>query len=323
MAARANRWKLGLFVLLAMAAVVGVVAFLGARSLHRESVTYTTYFNESVTGLDIGAPVKFRGVTIGHVSAIEIAPDHRHVEVRNDLDVAEIKRMGLVETGREGRKPRFLVPRDLRTQLGTQGITGVKFLAIDFFDERANPPPPLPFPPPDNYIPAANSMMKNLEDTLTKAMDRLPELVDAVVAIMGRVDRIVAVLEKDDVAGTLVTTLKHADETLTSVQHTLHKIDLANVPEKAAATITDLDVAVGKMNKVLDRIDGDQGLVASATRAAESFGEVGRRATGTTRDLDAALRDVREAAEAIRALADALEQDPDMLLKGRAKGKSR
>jgi hypothetical protein len=78
------------------------------------------------------------------------------------------------------------------------------------------------------------------------------------------------------------------------------RLDRANLGEKAAVTIDELKVAVTKMNRVLDRFDG--GAMAA--------------------DVDTTLKDVSEAAEAIRRLAESLDRDPDMLLKGRAKGKT-
>jgi paraquat-inducible protein B len=318
MAAPTNHYKLGLFVLLGFGLAIAAAVLLGVASTRKETVKYHSYFNESVQGLDLGSPVKFRGVTIGNVSAIEIAPDHRMVDVVSELDTAEIKRMGLTEAG-VGKygKTKFAVPPDLRAQLGSQGITGVKFIAIDFFDVKSNPPPELPFTAPkDHYIPAAPSMMKNLEDTITKAMDRLPEMVDAVVMIMGRVDRMLAVLEKENVAGKATSTLGHADEVMMTLQTTLTRIDKQDLGGKAAGTITDLNKAVNKMSAVLERLDGDKGLLASIKGASDSFGEMGKR------DLEATLRDVSEAAEAIRTLAESLDRDPDMLIKGKTKVKA-
>ncbi|MEA2748616.1 MAG: phospholipid/cholesterol/gamma-HCH transport system substrate-binding protein [Myxococcales bacterium] len=324
MAAPTNHYKLGLFVLLGFGLAIAAAVLLGVASTRKETVKYHSYFNESVQGLDLGSPVKFRGVTIGNVSAIEIAPDHRMVDVVSELDTAEIKRMGLTEAG-VGKygKTKFAVPPDLRAQLGSQGITGVKFIAIDFFDVKSNPPPELPFTAPkDHYIPAAPSMMKNLEDTITKAMDRLPEMVDAVVMIMGRVDRMLAVLEKENVAGKATSTLGHADEVMMTLQTTLTRIDKQDLGGKAAGTITDLNKAVNKMSAVLERLDGDKGLLASIKGASDSFGERGKNGRGTQRDLEATLRDVSEAAEAIRTLAESLDRDPDMLIKGKTKVKA-
>jgi phospholipid/cholesterol/gamma-HCH transport system substrate-binding protein len=323
MAAPTNRAKLGLFVLLGIGVAIATALTFGALAFRKETIGYHTYFNESVQGLELGSPVKFRGVTIGHVDTIEIAPDHRHVDVFFKLDVRDIKRLGLSEM-QDGRRSSFRVPPDLRAQLGSQGITGVKFVAIDFFSLKAHPPPDLPFEVPEHYIPAAQSMMKGLEDTVVKAMDKLPELVDAVVAIALRVDRMVATLESEEVVQKASQTLQHADQVLVTVNRTVSGFERSHLPEKASKTIDDLQVAVGKMNKVLDRLDGDTGLLAAATSTAQSFSEVGRDARGTARELDATLREVREAAEAIRLLADTLESDPDMLLKGRAvKGTAR
>src|SRR4051794_3011797 len=141
MAAPTNHYKLGLFVLLGFTAAVVAAILLGVASTRKSTIKYHSYFNESVQGLDLGSPVKFRGVTIGFVSAIEIAPDHRMVDVMSELDVTDIKRMGLTE--RDGHPKvgheKFLIPPDLRAQLGSQGVTGVKFIAIDFFDVKSNP----------------------------------------------------------------------------------------------------------------------------------------------------------------------------------------
>lgn len=323
MAAPTNHFKLGLFVILSFAAAIVAAVALGSEVMKRDTTKYHTYFNESVQGLDVGAPVKFRGVTIGSVSAIEIAPDHRHVDVIEELDVHDIRRLGLAETGVSSfNHTKFHIPPDLRAQLGSQGVTGVKFISIDFFDPTTNPPPELPFKPRENYIPASQSLLKNLEDTITKAMDRLPELVDAVVAITSRVDRMVAQLEKDDVTGQAVSAIRHADQVLTNLNGTITHLDRARLPEKTAETMEDVHKAVNKLNAVLDKVDGEAGLIASFTRTSDAFGSLGRGASGTSRELESTLREVREAAESIRVLTDAMERDPDMFLKGRAQAKT-
>src|SRR6185295_11283947 len=166
-----------------------------------------------------------------------------------ELDVKDIRRLGLEEKNSSPLKhAKFHVPPEMRAQLGSQGITGVKFIGIDFFDPATNPPPPLPFAPRENYIPASPSLMKNLEDTITKAMDKLPELVDAVVAITSRVDRMVAQLEKDDITGEATATIKHADAMLTNLNQTITHIDKANIPGKTVETMEDVHKAVAKLN---------------------------------------------------------------------------
>src|SRR5689334_25420763 len=113
-----NYFKLGLFVVLALAAAVAMALIVGAQTLNKDTVRYHTYFDESVAGLDVGAPVKFRGVKIGSVAAIDIAPDHRQVDLVTKLEVERSSELGL------GGPQKTKVPPDLRTQIGTQGITG-------------------------------------------------------------------------------------------------------------------------------------------------------------------------------------------------------
>jgi paraquat-inducible protein B len=319
MAVPPSRFKIGLFVVIALAAAAVVVIGIGAASVSKDTVRFHTYFDESVHGLDVGAPVKFRGVAIGSVSAIEIAPDQRSVDVVEQIRTEDVRRMGLLEP----KTRRLHVPPDMRAQLGSQGITGVKFVSIDIFNPQTNPPPALSFPVPEAYIPAATSVLKTLEETLTTAMEKLPDLIDAVVVITGRVDKVVSQLEKDDLTGKAADALDRADRVLTTLQATLGSVDRAHLGEKASGALEGVTAAVAKLSGVLDRIDGDEGLVASLHRAADAIGGFGSGANAATRELDETLRGVREAAESIRVLADALERDPDMLLKGRAKAKTK
>ena len=320
MAAPTNRAKIGLFVLIGVAAAMTIVITIGVSRMHPETIAYYSYFNESVQGLDVGASVKFRGVTIGHVADIAIAPDHRMIEVKQDIIVKDIERLGLAES-RQGTKAHFNVPPDLRATLGSQALTGVKYIAIDFFDPRINPPPVLSFKPRENYIPSAPSMVKNLEDILAKAMERLPELVDATVAVVARIERLVAVLEREDFSDKAAQALSRADDVLATLGKTLARIDRENFPERSAQMLDEINATIGKVNEALDRIDGNAGLLVTAQRTIASFGEAGRSATGMTRELDATLREVRGAAESIRELAESIDRDPDMLVKGRPKAK--
>src|SRR5437899_1650471 len=80
----------------------------------------------SVQGLAVGSPVKFRGVTVGTVREITIAPDHRHVQVTADMYVDALVRLGLSTRAPESAEE-FIAP-SLRVQLASVGITGVRFI---------------------------------------------------------------------------------------------------------------------------------------------------------------------------------------------------
>ena len=75
MSAETKFFKLGAFVLAGVAVAVGAVVVLGAGSLMRKKVLAESYVDESVQGLDVGAPVKFRGVTVGRLDDVPPAED--------------------------------------------------------------------------------------------------------------------------------------------------------------------------------------------------------------------------------------------------------
>jgi phospholipid/cholesterol/gamma-HCH transport system substrate-binding protein len=320
MAAPTNHWKLGLFVVGGIVMLLTTVAVLGARNLHTEVEHCVSYFDESVQGLDVGSPIKFRGVTIGTVSGIDIAPDHRNVEVRSDLGVAELTRLGLdVAMGpvRHGAPKKLEIASDLRVQLASSGLTGVKFLQLDFFVVADNPEPVLTFPVPENYIPAAPSTMKNIEDSLVRVIHRMPEVVEQMSGVLSRVDAILGDVQAKELPAQVVATLEHANGVLGEAQRKIEQVDTKNLSKDAQKTLAGLTQTVARMNALLARVDGDKGLLASVARASDAFGDTVRGADGLGSDLSEALQAVQEAARSIHALADLLERDPDMLLKGR------
>ena len=322
MYAPTNHWKLGLFVVVGMVMTLGTIAVLGARSAHTEIGRYVSYFDESVQGLDVGSPIKFRGVTIGTVGKIGIAPDHRHVEVTSELGVAELARLRLnVGDGpakREGPK-KLAMATDLRVQLDSAGLTGVKFLQLDFFDVTDNPPPLLPFPVPDNYIPAASSTMKTIEDSMMHTMNRLPELVAQMTGILTKVDGIIGELDGKKIPDQLATVFASTNRMLGDAQHKIDQVDTGKLSREAEQSLAGLNETVGRMNLLLAHVDGEKGLLSSVVRASDAFGDTVRSADGLGGQLADALQSMQEAARSIHKLADTLEKDPDMLLKGRTR----
>lgn len=307
-----NHWKLGLFVVVGLVVMLVTLVFLGKETLQQESVAYTSYFDEAVTGLDVGSPVKFRGVSVGKVAEIDIAPDRRHVRVTYDLAISVLDQLGLA--AKRGEKTKISVPQDLRVQLGTTGVTGVKYVQIDFFDPQQHPRQPLPFQVPGNYIPSTSSTLKNVEDQVVRAVDNLPALTSELVVSLGRVNRLLEQVEHEQLPSRVATTLNNADLAFATLHQKMQSVPAEQLSQEALATMGRFNAAMAKMEHVLARVDGDTGLLASAQRASDTLGDV----AGDARGWGETLRDVREAAVAIRELVDALEREPDMLIKGRA-----
>src|SRR5215470_4740227 len=153
--------------------------------------------------LVVGVSLKINGVNLGTVSDITIAPDHRNVQVTQDIYLDVVARLGLrTKAPKEGEE--FIDP-NLRTQLVSAGITGVRFLQTDFFDPERYPPPKLPFSPPWNYVPSAPSTLKNIEEAAIEIANRLPALEERATETLAdlrgaitEVQKLAAGLQSDD-----------------------------------------------------------------------------------------------------------------------------
>lgn len=314
MAVGTNRWKLGLFVLAGLAVAVAALLLLGARALSQKTVEFVSFFDESVQGLEIGSPVKFRGVTVGRVAQIDIAENLRHVEVTSALSVEQVGKLRLA-VKENGSK---LHP-DMRVQLAQTGITGVKFLLIDFFDSKSNPVVPLPFSPPANYIPTASSTMKNLEDSVTRTANRFPEIADDAAKAVAQVRLVAEQIQAGRLPERGVETLAHANVALSELNAQLKAVNAAALSSQAEKNLQELNGVLVRTNALLARLEGEQGLFQSAGRSADAIGEVARNARTLGPELELTLREIRGAARSIKRLADDLDREPDMLIKGRAK----
>jgi phospholipid/cholesterol/gamma-HCH transport system substrate-binding protein len=318
-ASPANYWKLGMFVLIGVALVAIALAIVGARSLHHDTIQFVTYFDESVQGLGLGAPTTFRGVPLGTVSGIHVAPDRRRVEVVMQLERSELLRAGYADTDTEPEQP---PPPGLRAQLGSQGITGVRFILIDYFDPEHNPPPALPFAPDHHYIPAAESTLRTVEQAVVLALERLPEVGAKVGAVVGRLDRLLGDFEGQQMPLRIGASLRELDRTMRAVQGLLVHADVARVSDKAQATLDGMKKTLLDLDRVFERLAGENGLLSRAERTTQLFGDVAQGGTSLEAEMRTLIERVSQATESFRRLADALERDPDMLIKGRREGRA-
>jgi paraquat-inducible protein B len=317
MSSPTNRWKLGLFVIVAVC--VGLVAtlFLAGRALKKESVRYTSYLDEAVTGLNTGSPVSYRGVTIGNVSEINIAPDRRHVEVRYDLGVEELSRLGLAFD--QGRRTKISIPRDLRVQIGSSGVTGTKYLQLDFFADATHPRPKLPFQVPANYIPATASTFKSLENSVMNAADQFPALAKQFDSILSQVNQIVTEVRTQKIPEQASGALASASALMQLLHKKVDAMQLERLSSETTVMLGRANQTFARADALLERINSDQGLLTSVQRASDAVGDVAVNANDVVVDVGGTMRELRETIEAVRQLAEALERDSDMLVKGRAK----
>ncbi len=140
-----NYFRLGLFVLAAIGVLVAVVLIFGSGQLFKKSFVIETYIKQSVTGLDTGASVRFRGVKIGQVTLIGLSGDiyEKDIPFQERKQYVVVRMQILGETVNEDLIQEF-VKNNLRAQVKSQGITGVNYIEFNF-TPNANTYPPLPY----------------------------------------------------------------------------------------------------------------------------------------------------------------------------------
>jgi len=314
MAVGTNRWKLGLFVIIGTGLALALLVVFGASRWNERTVSYLAFFDESVQGLDAGSPVKFRGVTVGRVAAIDVAPDHRHVQVKLELSVEQLDRLSLGAL----RHPERVAPArsKLRVQLAQTGITGVKFMLLDFFEGPV--PETLPFPVPANTLPTTPSTMKNLEDSLVHAVGQFPDIANALLGSITKLNDMMTTVDEQHLPQRAAATLGGVDAAMGELKDQVKALRAAELSARAENDLVQLDRTLKGVDRVLARLDSERGVLQGAERATSSVNEVVQGAQGVGPELELTLREVRGAARSIRRFADALERDPDMLLKGHA-----
>lgn len=111
------QFSVGLFMTAGLALATVAIIWLGMSSFLDKGQNFVTYFDESVQGLGVDSPVKYRGVPVGRVSRIRIAPDYHLIEV-----------VILIEDQQSGNEDRFA---DCVASIANVGITGAMFVEID------------------------------------------------------------------------------------------------------------------------------------------------------------------------------------------------
>jgi paraquat-inducible protein B len=294
-----NYYKLGLFVLGGIALAFAGLVWLGAANWNRRARTVVTYFDESVQGLEVGSAIKFRGVNVGTVSDISIAPDLRHVRVTSQVYEDVLERLGL---GGPTNQPGFQPPTGAtvpRVQLASSGITGVKFLLVDFFDAKRFPVPELPFDPGPDYVPSTPSTLKSIEEAAVDVTMQLPELTMRASETLVRLADAVEDMEN---------TLKPLVSKDGAVVRVLEQYERTGSQFERTAKVLEDEVRGARIAETTQKL-------RDASTSVTGFATDAGAAADDARDSMASLQ---ETLDSIRALTDYLERDPSALLRGRA-----
>jgi paraquat-inducible protein B len=330
----------GVFVLGAFA--IGIIALLalGSLSILSKPERFMVFFDEAISGLDEGSPVKLRGVRVGHVVAISIRYD-RVTGKSVAAVVCELNRgsisdeSGAILDVSDRAALQALVDRGMRAQLEISGLaTGLLFVELDFMD-------PAKFP--DRHD---TSDMKYV--VVPSAPSEISEFRASAATLLANATTLLAKMQQIDFQGLSDELRKLVAETRQRLEgvdfkgladqwkRTGQSIDaLARSPdtvhslENLNRTLAALHDSLGRLDVQVDANGKDlQATLVQAKAALESFNAAAKSARGFinsqqnfSSESSRALDRVADAAESIQQLADFLERNPNALVSGRKEPK--
>lgn len=173
-----NYFRLGVFVLAAIGVLLAVILIFGSGQIFKKSFYVETYIKQSVTGLDAGASVRFRGVKIGQVTMIGLSGDMYEEKLpfhdRRQYVVVRMQIFG--EKVNEDQIGEF-VKNNLRARVKSMGITGVNYVEFDFVSNATDSPQlPYSWKPEYPVIPSLPNQADEIISGIQKLIGALNEM---------------------------------------------------------------------------------------------------------------------------------------------------
>ena len=297
MAKGRSYFLLGLFVIVGVLVGAAAIIWLGATKYFQKGSMYATYFDESVQGLQVDSIVKYRGVDIGSVRLIDIAPDRRLVEVLMKIDVDNFSVNGVA------------------AKLSLAGITGIVYVELDRTTPGETTLSPKGFQSPYPVIPSAPSDIKQIEASVNDVLKSLKEI------------------DLKGISDQVLKTTKTIDEFVSGerMNHILTNLGKASVNLASLTQKIDATMSNGSVDEVIqgarDAVKDARALIAqtraeiegmklrqTAAKVGDLVEMTSRKTEVTLTDAGIAVESLRRAADSLEALIDRLSVDPSALI---------
>ncbi len=319
---RGTYLRVGLLIVGGAALLVGLIWFLGgARFGH--GILFESYFRETVQGLEVGAPVKYRGVTLGRVTDIGLVSaeygrnqpagierqTYRLVFVRYVIDPTKFGRASdIADAVRSG----------LRSRLASQGITGLSYIELDFVKPTEYPPQQVPWQPKAEYIPSMPSTFSQVQDALQLVLGKINRIdIDKIAT---EFTGLLVDLRADLSSGDVHATLAAAETMLRTTNAAVRGADLQGLTADLRRTSGSLrELAQGEQTRklVTNAALAAQRLANAAARLPQLISAMQatiRRVDNGTADIEQGLvpllRDAQATVANLREATDSLRRYP-------------
>jgi paraquat-inducible protein B len=333
MAKQTNKTVIGIFVISAIAMLIAGVIVIGGGQMFKKTVKYVMFFDRSVKGLSVGAPVVWSGVKVGSVSSVEVDFDADKfkidipVVIELDPSLINIKGKQAKNIQERGRVMSRLIELGLRARLTLQSlVTGQLMIALGFHPDK--PAHLTGIKSEYLEVPTITAAMSEFTDKLEKLpVDKIAKKLHDV---LNNIDTLVSGPEIKKILHNVATASKNLDRLILSTDDLVTNTDgrVEKVSDSLLATLgdsrkfmddtsSDIQPVSVKLQEALvsTRLAMDQ--AKTALVSVNDF--VGKRSK-TRLKLDRTLDELGTAARSLNSLMNYLERHPEALVHGKKGG---
>jgi len=265
MSQKPNFFKIGIFVIFGTLILAIAIIFFGAGKFFEKKYIVETYFDQSIQGLDVGAPLKFQGVQVGNISEISFVfqdydTDYQYVLVRAEIypdkNRHKGKQMMFIDDDDRKQGLERMVEKGLRLQLASQGITGIAFLNAVYFEPGSYPALNIDWKPEYPYIPSAPGTIEQITKTiekLTKTIESIDfkEISDDVEELVKTLNLAVQQADIPQVSKDLQNLLVTLDKTVANTDKIIKSKDIKQTIANIAETTDELKKTLRRTDRLI------------------------------------------------------------------------
>jgi len=334
MSMKPSYFKIGLFVIIAFILIIIAVVVFGSSLFAEEKVYFETYFDGSVSGLNIGAHLENRGVRIGRVEKITFARTEYEMTIGSEdylkygnyvLVLSSIDLENLQEMTAEQRKQNLeqVIQLGFRVRLASNLLTGQAFLEADYLDPNRYPVLEVPWQPKNFYLPSAPGQFTTMKQSVDNILTQLEQIDTAEIGrlieqILISVNKAIDDANVPQISSGLLSLVAKVNETIDDPNLSAAASEIKNLFAETRLTnqnlqkllqspqedsqMANIAVMVAQLNRTLSRIDK---LIATQTPKAEQ-----------------ALNDLQKILANLSDLTESLKRHPSELIFSRPPPKS-
>lgn len=320
MSAKANYHKIGVFIVLGLATLIVAIVALSGGKWFKKVVYWESYFDESVQGLAVGSPIKYRGVQIGTVDTIGFVGDVYGEELGKE-DLLRYGRYILVRGSAADLNPHLmeeekeagrgdLITEGLRVRLASQGVTGVVYVEADYVDPQQYPALQVPWKPQTAYLPSSPSTTSILGAALhTIARDLEKADIHTITRHLGSLvletTKLVKDINVEALSNQTGQVLAEFQETARQTRRIVESPEIRALVSDAAGT------AQGTRQLIADLSEASKQIKIASEQFPGAFARLERTAQRIDRLVSNKSQDIEDTVENLRVMSENLREITD------------